>query len=735
MIRLFNQSNSALPKLTLTFGLRTLAPLLVILSIWWPDYQHFHIDRTPIPPLLADTLERLPTSEVLREIGGMATGVSLEIPKDKHPETARKILDNILEAPAFLAQPMLLAGWPDDLTRGGLTFQLVVASLNIEDLLIEEFERTGERRFLSVARDRILSFAKWEDAQLKPTAFLWNDHAVAARIPVLVRLWLHLRNDSETTPAQKIALLALVNRSGELLAKDSQFTVQTNHGVVQNIALLQIAAAFPELPGSPQWRRTAQDRLELQLGFYVSKEGVVLEHSAGYHVFGTELLAYALRLFRLNGLEPSERLRSSANGTFDFTRDLLRPDGSLPLFGNTAAGYRHALPTSREAGALPVTRNSPPFPRTEPISRIFPLSGYALWWSTGDFPSQTVIAWAKHDHHGHKHADEPSLHFWSRGYDWITAAGYWPYDQSGYAQANGWTGSNAPHLLGEPTKSPRNARLVASGEKGELRAVDIENLRDSGLRIRRQVVELSPEQLLVLDTHDGAQGPIETMWTIDHRLALRPDNQTHFISSPTDTGDTLHIALANPENDSVRASILVGNRSSFAGWIVVGRNPTAASTLRVEHLAPKGITATLISVGKSEEPESLSISPESNGENWTVQIGQPSEHVTVERRGSTLEIISPRQRQQIDLVEPPPTTAEKQALRSAMSEAIARYPHWRDLGNFRQRLYIAIPVLWAVSEAIIALLSARRRWPNRANLALIFAWTILGYWLYSYYLR
>jgi len=665
----------------------------------------------------------------------MATGVSLEIPLDEHPEAARKILDNILEAPAYLAQPMRLAGWPDDLTRGGLTFQLALASLNVEDLLLEEFERTGERHYFSLARDRILSFANWEEAQNKPTAFLWNDHAVAARIPVLVRLWLHLRNDTETTPAQRGALLALVSRSGELLAKDSQFTVQTNHGVVQNIALLQIAAAFPELPSSALWRRAALDRLEIQLGFYVSKEGVVLEHSAGYHVFGTELLAYALRLLQLNGLEPSERLLSAVNGTFDFTRDLLRPDGSLPLFGNTATGYQYTLPAVSGDGKFRVTRNAPPFPRTEPISLIFPLSGYALWWSIGDAPSQTVVAWAKHDHHGHKHADEPSLHFWSRGYDWITAAGYWPYDQAGYAQANGWPGSNAPHLLGEPTKSPRNVRLVASGEKGELRAVDIENLRDSGLRIRRQVVQLSPEALLVLDTHHGAQGPIETIWTIDHRLVIKAADQAHFLSSLTDTGDTLHITLANPENESVSTAIQIGNRSPFAGWVVVGRKPTAASSLRVEHPAPKGVTATLISVGKSEESENLSVSTESNEENWTVHIVKSSERVTVERRGLTLEITSPSQRQQIDLVEPPPMTAEKQALRSAMNAAIAHYPHWRDLSNFRQRLYLAIPALWVVSEAIIALLSARRRWPRQANLTVIFARAIFGYWLCSFYLR
>ena len=62
-------------------------------------------------------------------------------------------------------------------------------------------------------------------------------------------------------------------RSGELLAKQKLFTVRTNHGVMQNIALLQVTAAFPLLPKTKDWRNLAIERLELQLGFYVSDEG------------------------------------------------------------------------------------------------------------------------------------------------------------------------------------------------------------------------------------------------------------------------------------------------------------------------------------------------------------------------------------------------------------------------------------------------------------------------------
>ena len=86
-----------------------------------------------------------------------------------------------------------LVGWPADLLHGGPSFQLSLASLDLENLLLDEFEYSGDRRYYRAARDRILAFANWEEQQRKPIAFLWNDHAIAARIAVIVRFWRYLR--------------------------------------------------------------------------------------------------------------------------------------------------------------------------------------------------------------------------------------------------------------------------------------------------------------------------------------------------------------------------------------------------------------------------------------------------------------------------------------------------------------------------------------------------------------
>jgi hypothetical protein len=700
------------------FLMRALLPMLVALSIWWPAFDHFRIDRrAPVAAVVAQ-LSREPSVGKLAEIAKIKFTVSLAPVPDQRARVAGMILDDRLEAPFFLSAVMPLRGWPADLSQGSSTFQLAMASFAVEDLLFDEFESSGDQRFYARARDRVLAFADWESQQRKPYGFLWNDHAIAARIAVLTRLWLTLRHDPAATSAQRASLLALVDRSGELLAKSSQFTVRTNHGVMQNLALLQITAAFPDLPKAAQWRNLALERLELQLAFYVSDEGVVLEHSSEYHVFGQELIAYAIQLARLNGQEPLPRLLTAYAGAKEFTRQLARPDGSLPLIGNTAGGW-HTTAVSQAPHAVG--------------SHLYPLSGYAIWWTGDPVESQTLVAWAKHDRHGHKHADEPSLHFWSRGMDWITATGYWPYDDPDYEQANGWAGSNAPHGKGEAAKSPRTVRLLGTAATGAVRLIDIENVRQSGLTVRRQVIQLAPEQLLVVDSVSGASAPVETIWTLDPRLNLQALGDQRFRSTPSDEGQALQIDLAHDAGNVATTTLYRGSRTPFAGWVVAGPL-LAASALLVERAPGNSMTATLLTVANQAGLGVLQMAQGAQAENWSIEVQSPTLPLHVQRQGDRVVVKTNSGEATLSLVSPPSLETRQNTLRTAMSQAIQIYPPWRELGRFHQRLYIGIFSLWAGLEITLALLGRwqlRRRWMTAVVLG---GWAGMAWWIHALYL-
>ncbi len=692
------------------FVVRLLLALIVIGSIYFPEYYAFSVDRTVPSSEILNNLNTVPAENILGEIAAISLGTSFAIPASNKKGMTNALVEGQMLTLGHQPANVKLVGWPADLLHGGPSFQLSLASLDLENLLLEEFESSGDPRHYRVARDRILAFAEWEEQQREPIAFLWNDHAIAARIAVIVRLWKYLRVDADATVSQKATLVGLVKRSGELLAKKKLFTVRTNHGVMQNIALLQVTAAFPLLPKTKDWRNIAIERLELQLGFYVSDEGVVLEHSAGYHLTGTKLLAEAARLIRLNGMAPSNRLLATTQGTEKFSRILLRPDGTLPAFGNTVAGRNEILTYTSDAIAGKLERLAAPLPPPPEITALFPVSGYALWWSTSPTLSQTIVAWSNHWRHGHKHADEPSLHFWSRGYNWITATGYWPYGQEMFDEANGWSGSNAPHALKETANSPRQPRLMGVGNDGPLRFLDVEVCRRSGMCVRRQVLQLSTEQLVVVDDISNSDAGTEILWTIDQRLTIRQIDKLSFESDATESGHMLHIELASKSNPEV--ALLRGSVAPFAGWVVSSHLPQPADAISVVQRDRDLQIAALIEITNSPTKRSLKSFTRNDNENWRISFKQHGGEVIAERKGLHIFLTQLNETVSIRVNEPPDIAEQQIALRSAMDEAIDRYPPWRDFSEYHFRLYLIVFLLWLVTEVgIIANATHMRKRP------------------------
>ena len=717
---------------TLFFVMRLALPLLVICSIYYPDYYTFSIDRMGPSSEIVNNLETVPATDVLNEVAAITLGTSPAISVSQRNRMANALLEGTLVTLRLPPASVPLVGWPDDLLHGDPSFQLMLASLELENLLLEAFEYSGDRRYYQAARGRILAFANWEEQQRKPIAFLWNDHAIAARIAVIVRFWRHLRLDADATDLQKASVVGLVMRSGELLAKQNLFTVRTNHGVMQNIALLQLTAAFPLLPKTKNWRNLAFERLELQLGFYVSDEGVVLEHSAGYHLLGTELLAKAATLIRLNGMTPSERLLEDIQGTEKFSRMLLRPDGTLPAFGNTDVGGLESLTIIRNSGTEKLQKLAAPFSPPPEMAVLFPVSGYALWWSQFPVSAQTVVAWSNHRLHGHKHSDEPSINMWSRGYNWITATGYWPYGHEGFDEAIGWTGSNAPHTLKEPSNSPRQARLLGVGNDGPFRVADVEVCRHSGMCVRRQVLQMFAEQLLVVDNISNADAETEILWTTDPRLSLRQINKQGFESNVTETGHRLHIELTSAASPEI--ALLSGSVTPFAGWVVSSGIPQPSDAIRVVYQGRDVAMATLIEIAEPPNKLSFISFTRKDNEDWRISLGRHGGEVIVERKGQNLSVIQPNETVSIRVNEPPDIAKQQIALRSAMDEAIDRYPPWRDLSEYHSRLYVIIILLWLVTEIGIMANTARIRKQPLLQFVPMGGWVALALWIHFWYL-
>jgi hypothetical protein len=100
---------------------------------------------------------------------------------------------------------------------------------------------------------------------------------------------------------------------------------------MQNLALFHFCLAFPLLPDAEHYKRLAFHRLNVQLTYYINDEGIVLEHSPGYHRVGLESLSKAIRYVTLWGMTPPLSWIDKYNNAKNVYAQLRLADGRLPL--------------------------------------------------------------------------------------------------------------------------------------------------------------------------------------------------------------------------------------------------------------------------------------------------------------------------------------------------------------------------------------------------------------------
>ena len=109
----------------------------------------------------------------------------------------------------------------------GPAWSLPLAGFDIPDTLIQAYEITGREEFLTAAQAIILQFQTYEQATFLPKGELWNDHGIAARIPVLANFWRYYRHSPNYRPDVGEKILQMVARSERLLAKPGHSSLPT----------------------------------------------------------------------------------------------------------------------------------------------------------------------------------------------------------------------------------------------------------------------------------------------------------------------------------------------------------------------------------------------------------------------------------------------------------------------------------------------------------------------------
>ena len=628
-----------------------LVPILVICLLWLPVFWAYHVPRITITDAMVQQASESPSDAIFQELQEFQV-LRLNDWKTKHEliDAASGLLDGNMRI-GTCSTRINMPFSAQDLDHVPPACSFLFAAFAVPDVLLKAYDATGRKDFLTAAGAFITNAHAYEQVALLGRGLFWNDHAVAARVYVLANFWRVYRHSPEYRPEVARQVLQMVAHSEQLLAKPDQFTFSTNHGIAQNLALWHASLSFPSLPHAEVYQRLALARLTEQMKFYMSGEGVVLEHSAGYQLFGVSLVGMAFRYLELMHQEVPEEWIEKYEHAEKVYAALRRPDGSLPMFGDTGDGTDPSGPlvTRFNADRHPQRLTYQPVWKPTKAVNLYPVSGYAIWWDgLESWPntlnlSQTVVAWSDFPGHAHKHADEMSVLFWAGGQTWLSNIGYWPYESQWWDTIRSWAGSNAPHLVGENPAAPRITRLVSTGASDTLRAIELERTGVENYIARRQVIYCKPNLWLVLDNTSGSENSrTTTTWTSapDVRWDQRAANA--FRLEGSQRKGRLDVFFLKSQDSQQK--LLRGSFRPFAGWQIERGVPVPASALLVEQPAKNSWAATIWSWEKAGLDARFDGTPEMthwrDASNWEMQLPSEAGMVALRRQGNILRLHS-----------------------------------------------------------------------------------------------
>lgn len=284
------------------------------------------------------------------------------------------------------------------------------------ELLLLAFADGDEEAFseaLSVALSWLDRYGA--DEKLSDESFAWYDMSFpwrAQRLAFLLDLACRRANVSDKII---LRLSHAMDEHFTAILSDDQFHGHNNHGFYQSLAALAAATRWREHPLAARVIEVSQARLAKLFDTLIDADGVLLEHSPGYHLSVLRLLE---RAAAANLLTPEQLQRQEAMGRA--LAWFVMPDGKLAPFGDTSPTLFRQHESS---GPVRFHRNA--YRRPEGVrERHFDNAGF---WVAREGDSALAVQAGFHSM-THKHADHGTFVLYENGNPLLVEAGFFPYE-------------------------------------------------------------------------------------------------------------------------------------------------------------------------------------------------------------------------------------------------------------------------------------------------------------------
>ena len=636
-------------KVSHTLFITILGALIALFAVWQQPFSVASISQGQKPPLEGvDALRTLPEDAVLQELREIAVSYPrFDVLEDEDVlETADKMLDGTY-VPGDL-RSIGVPFEPGSYLFGESSWHLDLHSFSIPSLLGRAYEVSGKEAYIRAAAEYIGDWARYESSLLVPRGYFFNDHATAARSIVVTEIWRQYRNSEAYEQSTAADVVRYAQKLMGMLADDRLYEYRSNHGIMQNLSLLHLSLAFPSLQPSRSSWQVGKNRLLSQLEYYINTEGVILEHSPGYHHNGLRRLAAAWRYLGLNGDPVPQDFVGRYQKALAFHKALYRPDGTLPPVGDTGDyTYSRIGIASLDDDSIATGIQVPPQADVRPEAvTAAPGAGWVILWDGLEhWPdtaklAQTAVHWGNFPTMAHKHADELSVSIWSKGVQWVRGVGYWPYGNS-RVEATGWRSSNGPHWSDESAEDERYSSLVGSVLSEAVTFLHLLRTTGNGERIHRQLVKIQDDLWVILDSFESnAPKSAEVVWRLSPDIVLAPLGEDEIVLSPGHDRQKMRMLIGGSADVVVDPD--VSGASQWNSGLLVDREIGKSPAVRVTSFGREAVIATIFRLAGDNDGTAGTFTMGrrwDDATSWQISVVTPDHgDVNIERRAEAIHI-------------------------------------------------------------------------------------------------
>lgn len=451
----------------------------------------------------------------------------------------------------------------------GHSMQYQVNSLLILHDLVLAHEQTGDGRYLDCGKKIIESWIRSNPYRRPAGHFAWSDHSTANRAIAICGFVDYCVRAGAIEGGFQTRVARSLYRHGCYLSHVMNHTRNHNHGLFQDFALLVTATHLDGAGAIGGWRQLAVARLDGELAFLFSPDGVYLENSPGYHLAVTRLLGRICRYSRTLGLDPSEQLLKTYRKAQEVLDTFMMPDGLLAPVGDTPRGIQVDVPLKSRATGLVV----------------HPDAGWARMTAQA-----TVLFGASHVLPAHKHCDDLSFVVSDKEGGIITDVGFVSYEP--HDPARQFSLSWAAHNVVTTGHARPNARssmcgIEAFGENGDYMCVIGRSMRIDNTQHQRWLLFDKAHSVLLIVDRCSSDSSVEWRrffhFVPEATVRLREPN-TLSIERPS--GGPYSLSLW-PERTNCR--VVRGQTVPLQGWVAQPFSELVPAAASIESLEGKDV--------------------------------------------------------------------------------------------------------------------------------------------------